>query len=208
MERRVRNISMETISEALFEAFCSNNRIECKRIPVDSTPTCDYEINIYGVPIHIEIKQIDDDQDLKKHDFGWSYLGKPGEIIRRRIEGARKQIHEAAQNGHPTILLIYNNLINLGPRTGTLDRDFTHGLYGEMTLRIKVETNEVSEPFHGKNRSLQEIKNTSFSAVGRIEQTQGGASIHLFGNMYARNKIDFSRIPSSITWHEVALEGE
>jgi len=86
--------------------------------------------------------------------------------------------------------------------------DFTHGMYGDMTLSINPESGTISPPFHGKNRILQTAKNTSFSAVGRLERTKDEASIQIFENMFAKNKIDFDKLPSCIKWNKVAIATE
>lgn len=66
------------------------------------------------------------------------------------------------------MLLIYTSLGPIFQAFATEDTDFTTAMYGELTTRIDKRTSAVSELFNGKNRSLQENKNTSFNAVGRL----------------------------------------
>lgn len=195
-----------SFAESLFEQFCSANSIPWKKIPTGATPTSDYEIILYDTPVHVEIKEIEQDQGLQIHEGrGWTYSGSPGEIIRRRILSAQKQIKASALQNIPAVLLIYNGVTRPQDYPPTSNQDFTHGMYGEMNLQIDVQTGTVSQPFHGQNRPLQAYKNTSFSAVGRLEQTETGASVHLFENVFAKNKIDFEKLPTCLTWNKIAI---
>lgn len=195
-----------SFAETLFEQYCVSNSIPCKKIPTGTTPTSDYEIILNQKPIHVEIKEIEQDQGLELHPGGgWTYSGKPGEIIRRRILAAQKQVKQSALQNIPAILLIYNGVTVPQNYPPTANSDFTHGMYGEMTTYLDIETNTISEPIHGKNRVLQETKNTSFSAVGRLERTPNGASIHVFENAFAKNKLDFDKLPDCVKWNRVAF---
>jgi hypothetical protein len=52
------------------------------------------------------------------------------------------------------------------------------------------------DAFHGRNKSLGEAKNTSFSAVGRLYLVRGKLKVTLFENVYAKVKIPFDVLPS------------
>jgi hypothetical protein len=67
-------------------------------------------------------------------------------------------------------------------------------MYGEYTLLIdKTTKRTLGESFYGRNQSLSEIKNTSFSAVGRLHPKVG---ITLFENAFAKVKIPYDKLPS------------
>jgi len=77
---------------------------------------------------------------------------------------------------------------------GTEEADFITAMYGEYMLTIgKGARKIVGEPFHDRNQSPSEIKNTSFSAVGRLHPRTG---ITLFENAFAKVKIPYNRLPS------------
>ena len=48
--------------------------------------------------------------------------------------------------------------------------------------------------FNGKNRLLQENKNTSFSAIGRICDRGGATEVTLFENIFASIKIPYEQL--------------
>jgi hypothetical protein len=196
-----------TPTERLFYDFCIVNGILCERLsPEPNSATADFRIQINGRPLYVEIKEIEEDKGLTKYPTGWSYSGTPGEIIRRRIMSARKQIKSAAKESDPAILLIYNGVTAPQNMSPTSNYDFIHGMYGEMELKIGLESRAVTGPLIGKNRTLRSDANTAFSAVGRLEKTAEGAKVHLFENMYAQNKMDFDALPKCITWNRVAYE--
>ena len=59
-------------------------------------------------------------------------------------------------------------------------------MYGELTMLIEPHTGRSSELFNGRNQSLQEEKNTSFSAVGRLTDRGGRVAVTLFENAFAK----------------------
>jgi hypothetical protein len=163
---------MKTKSEQLFERFLTANDVQFEKIKEDTSPRPDYLVSIGGVKLIFELKELAEDEkfsvvDDPAHPHIKSSSGTIGKHVRRRITGSRKQIQYGAKQGIPSVLLIYNDLDPL-QIFGTDDIDFTAAMYGEYTILIDKHTRQSSEMFNGKNRSLQERKNTSFSAVGRL----------------------------------------
>ena len=52
--------------------------------------------------------------------------------------------------------------------------------------------------FNGKNRMLQEYKNTSFSAVGRLCERNSNITLTLFENVFVRVKIGYDELPNML----------
>jgi len=198
----------KTKSEALFERFCSSNGLRFDVIEETDSSTPDYALEIGKTKYIVEVKQIDEDENYKKYDTanggGGGGLRTPGSHVRAKIKNARNQVRKASENGIPTILLIHNNLDEF-QIFGTEPNDFLTGMYGEMTVTIILETDQVSHPFHGKNRTLREDTNTSFSAIGHLYIGKNGPGIHLYENMYAKVPIDFQNLPSCINWNRIAV---
>jgi hypothetical protein len=119
-----------------------------------------------------------------------------GNRVRDRIDSSRKQIRYGAEQGLPSVLLIYNNLDPVFQRFGTEDMDFTTAMYGELTMLLNKQTGAASELFNGRSQSLQKNKNTSFSAVGRLCDTGGETTVTLFENVFAAVKLSYERLPS------------
>jgi hypothetical protein len=86
-------------SEQLLETWCSQNGWLCERIPEESTPTPDYRINISGLKLYAEVKEIvANEEEIKVvgqlAERGWSdgYGEEPGKTIREKIKEGYKQI--------------------------------------------------------------------------------------------------------------------
>ncbi len=56
---------------------------------------------------------------------------------------------------------------------------------------------ETSSLFQGRNDELQESKNTSFSAVGRLSDRGGNLAVTLFENVHSKVKIAYELLPTS-----------
>jgi hypothetical protein len=192
----VRNI--RTTSETVFEGFLTANQITFERIQEATTPRPDYLVHAGDLKLIFEVKELAADDNFRETDdpsspFIRVHSRIVGDHVRRKISEAKKQIQYAAKQGVPSILLIYNNLDPLH-LFGTENGDFITAMYGEYTLLIdKITKNTVGEPFYGRNQSLSEIKNTSFSAVGRLHPKAG---ITLFENAFAKVKIPYDKLPS------------
>ena len=110
-----------------------------------------------------------------------------GDHIRRKIAQAGPQLQTASKEGKPTILLVFNGLVPM-QQFGTEDHDFEHAMYGEYTVRLDRGIGEIVDSFHGRNAKLRVAVNTSFSAVGRLKQSGGGAvEVTLFENIHGRS---------------------
>jgi hypothetical protein len=119
-----------------------------------------------------------------------------GDHIRRRIEGSKKQIQFGARQGVPSILLIYNNIDPVFQDFGTEPMDFTAAMYGAYTILINRETRAASDLFNGKDRMLQESKNTSFSAVGHLCDRGEKTTVTLYENVFAKVKTNDVQLPA------------
>jgi len=50
--------------------------------------------------------------------------------------------------------------------------------------------------FHGRNKSFQPNKNTSFSAIGRLKEERASIRVTLFENIHAKVPIDYNTLPA------------
>lgn len=181
------------IAETIFEEFCALNGISWDKIPVGEEPTPDYRVVFNGQTVLVEVKQIDKDDNFSSVSSSRTV----GSHIRKKIEQARKQAHSASNSTTPFILLVYNNLDDM-QLFGTEQHDFRDAMYGERTLEFDTRTNTITNSFQGRNRSLRDDKNTSFSAVGYLKKTQRGIAVLIYENIYAANQLDYSKIPNCI----------
>lgn len=74
--------------------------------------------------------------------------------------------------------------------------DFTAAMYGAYTILMNTETRTASDWFNGKDRMLQESKNTSFSAVGHLCDRGGKAMVTLYENVFAKVKVPYNHLPA------------
>jgi hypothetical protein len=189
---------MRTTSEAVFEGFLTANQLAFEKIQEATTPRPDYLVHSGDLKLIFEVKELAADENFRDIDHPASPVIRVhsrivGDHVRRKISEAKKQIQYAAKQGVPSILLIYNNLDPLH-LFGTENGDFITAMYGEYTLLIDKTTKKtLGEPFYGRNQSLSEIKNTSFSAVGRLHPKMG---VTLFENAFAKVKIPYEKLPS------------
>jgi hypothetical protein len=114
--------------------------------------------------------------------------------MRSKISEARKQVQYGSKQGLPAIMLVYNNIDPVHQRFGTEDHDFICAMYGEFTVRI---TGETIDSFHGRNQSVAEAKNRSFSTLGRLSTSlvSGEMQVTLFENVFAKVPLPYDQLP-------------
>jgi|SRR6267154_3049953 len=204
---------MKTKSEELFEQFLAGNNLTFEKIEMGKTPRPDYLVSVDSTQIIIEVKELAEDESFgvvedPAYPHIRSHSRTLGDHVRRRIESSKKQIQYGANQGIPSVLLIYNNVDPVFQAFGTEDMDFTAAMYGEYTILIDRSTGQSSEMFNGKNQSLQERKNTSFSAVGRLCDRGGKTTVTLFENVFSKVRVRFDLLPSCFDVRRVAVSTE
>ena len=192
---------MKTKSKDVFISFLTGNNIPFEKIEEEASPRPDYLVHAGGTKIVFEVKELaqDDIFGVVKDPSTPFIKGNSrtiGDHIRRRIDGSKKQIQYGAKQGVPSILLIYNNIDPVFQMFGTEDMDFTAAMYGEYTVLLNRDTQKTSDWFNGKNQSLQECKNTSFSAVGRLSDRDRKATVTLFENVFSKVKVPYEQLPT------------
>ena len=204
---------MKTKSEEVFESFLTLNNIPFKRIEEvqeSGSRRPDYSVQVGNCELIFEVKELVEDEkfgivsDPLHPDIKLSSRT-VGKHVRRAIARARKQIQWGARQGIPSILLIYNSLDPVFQDFGTADLDFISAMYGEPTVEFDRSTRKTSEPYNGRNDSLQESKNTSFSAVGRLAEKSGKVTVTLFENVFAEPKLPYDQLPPCIEVRRVEV---
>ncbi len=207
--------SMKTKSEELFEAILTANNVRFEKIPEIKEKGAyrpDYLIAVGSAQLIFELKELAEDENVgvvkdPAYPGIKSYSRTLGDHVRRRIEGAKKQIQFGANQGIPSVLLIYNSLDPVF-RFGTEDMDFTAAMYGEFTIMIDKDTRQSSEMFNGKRQLLQENKNTSFSAVGRLCDRDSTTTVTLFENVFSKVTVPYEHLPPCFEVRRVKVSTE
>lgn len=192
----------KTESEELFETFCREHELDWQRIPEGAAKTPDYHLKFGSVAVAVEIKQI---KSLRGFNPGGVSSRTIGWHVRQQISEARAQLQSAAHMGMPTILLIYNT-VDPFQLFGTEPHDFINAMYGELTVHIDTSSLEASKPFHGRNARLRKGVNTSFSGVGHLQRTRGGADVTVYKNAFASHPLPNATVPSCIQVVNVEIE--
>jgi hypothetical protein len=192
---------MRTRSETLFEEFLHGHNLLFEQICVDATPRPDYRVSIGDAQIIFELKELSEDANfgvIKDPTFPHikSSSRTMGEHVRRRIESSKKQIQYGAKQGVPSVLLIYNNIDPVFQGFGTESMDFIAAMYGAYTVVMDVRTGTALDWFNGKDRMLQENKNTSFGAVGHLADRAGSTTVTLYENVFAKVRVPYDQLPA------------
>ncbi len=195
-------MTVKTKSESIFEEFCSSNNLPWEKITECDQPTPDYKVVLNAETVVIEVKQIDEDDELTEE--GSSRI--IGDRVREKINDkhTRRQVKVASKERLPAILLIYNNLDPL-QAFGTERHDFIAAMYGEPTVVLNLKEHSITDSYHGRNQSLRLDKNTSFSAVGFLYQTNEGPAVRIYENAFAENKLNYSSLPDCIEYVRIKL---
>lgn len=188
-----------TTSEAVFETFLTENNLHFERVEEQDSPRPDYLVYVAGTKILFEVKELaEDDEFGVVEDPSTPFITHSsrtlGNHVRGKIEAARKQIQFGANQGIPSVLLIYNN-IDPQHMFGTEDTDFIVAMYGEYTLLLDKKTLQPIDSFQGRNNALAKERNTSFSAVGRLSPVRGKLVVTLFDNFFSKVKIPYDALP-------------
>jgi hypothetical protein len=202
---------MKTKSEELFERFLETNKLPFEKIKEAKTQRPDYSVSIGNLKVLFEVKELTEDKKFRVvPDLAYPHntlsSGKPGEHVRRLIGRSKGQVQYGAKQGFPSALLIYNSL-DSWQMFGTQETDFTTAMYGELTTLLNKNTGKASELFNGKNQSLQDNKNTSFSAVGRLCDRQE-IKVTLFENVFAAVKMPYELLPPCFDVRRVHISDE
>jgi hypothetical protein len=185
----------------LFEEFLTINNLRFEKINEGDTPRPDYRVSVVVGEIIFELKELAEDENFGVvKDAAYPHIKSSsrtaGDHIRRRIESSKKQVRFGARQGIPSVLLIYNNIDSVFQDFGTEYMDFIAAMYGAYTILLNRETRVASDWFNGKDRMLQESKNTSFSAVGHLCDRGGKTTVTLYENVFAKVKIHYDQLPA------------
>jgi len=192
---------MKTKSESLFEEFLTFNDLRFEKIKEDVTPRPDYRVSVGGGEIIFELKELAEDENYGVvEDPAYPNIKSSsrdvGRHIRRRIRKSTKQIQFGADQGVPSVLLIYNMIDPAFQYFGTEPTDFIAAMYGTYTVVIDEETGAASDWFNGEDRKFDESQNTWFSAVGHLCDRGGKTTVTLYENVFAKVKIPYGELPA------------
>lgn len=189
-----------TISEEQFEAFCQNRGIPLERIPESEARTPDYQIDIDGERIIVEIKEtspnpeeIESDRLVKERGYGNVTGGTPGDRVRKMIRSASGQLKARSNGVLPTLLVVFDR----GRVAGHVEAyQIRVAMYGLEQIYLAVPPLGHGEPYatgagHGPKRKMTETDNTSISAIGALVMTGPNSHVlYVYRNRFAKVPLD------------------
>ena len=208
---------MKTKSEKLFEDYCANARLACKRVPEEDSKTPDYELMIECQRIVVEVKEFSRNKDEQESDrllsergYGSVLSNTPGDRVRQKIADSSAQIKARTLGTYPSILVLFDR----GQIFGHLDPyNIRVAMYGLEQIHIAVPRDHSVSPYAtgmslGPKRRMTKADNTSISAIG-VLFTPGPSEIglHVYHNKYAAVPLD-SALLARYGIRQYELEGE
>ncbi len=185
-----------TISEKLFERFCSEIDIPFKKIQVEKTQTPDYDIFFDEHLIVTEIKQFDiNDVDqeiideLNQNGMTSLHIGGHSNRVRNKIHSAKNQLKSRAQNTHPALLVLYDNV----PTRTVNNIDIKQAMYGREidVIGFSKDWQPLSiDEISGAKPKFTKTENTTFSAIALLEVDVQNLCLSIFHNYYAGHPIN------------------
>lgn len=190
-------MTVRTISETLFERFCTETGVPFRCLSPDPSiggRTPDYEVYWQNPPVLVEVKQIDpncDDKTLRRlfTDTGeYSFSGVPGHRLRGRISKAGSQLRARAKPDQSTLVVVYNNV---GVLQGFTDeRAVMSAMYGRYQVDISTSRGLGAQVLSvarrlGGGRSMTLKHNTTVSGVAVLFEWPKGPCLVVYHNRFA-----------------------
>ncbi len=186
----------KTQSEILFEQYCSNAGINCKRIAEEDSRTPDYEITIDSQQIIVEVKEITRNKEEKESDRALNesniisvLSNTPGDRVRKKISDSSGQIKSRTQGIYPSILVLFDGKWGV---IGHLHSDNIRiAMYGLEQVHLKLPRDRSLSPkvvgmSYGPKRKMTENDNTSISAIGVLFVPRADEiEFHVYHNKFA-----------------------
>ena len=196
--------AVQTQSEIWFEEYCAQSLLSCKRITEQNTKTPDYELQIDGQRIIVEVKEITrnpeeraSDRLLAERGYGAGLSNTPGDRVRKKIKDSSPQIKARTQDTYPSLLVLCDLSNGCGQITGHLDPyNVRVAMYGLEQMHIAVPREPSASPYvtglsYGPKRQMTQDHNTSISAIGVLfTPASTEIKLHVYHNKYAAVPLD------------------
>ena len=169
-----------TTSEEVFERFCAQRGIGCRRIPEADTRTPDYELDCDTVTLVVEVKEVTPNEEERESErlalergVGKVVSHTPGDRVRRKIKSCSGQIKARSRGILPSMLVVFDR----GRVVGHVDAyNIRVAMYGLEQVHIAVPPIGPGSPYavgmgYGPKRQMTPKHNTSISAIGALMMT-------------------------------------
>jgi len=180
-----------TEGEKRFISFCDTNGYHYDRIAEESIPSPDFLLHISETEhLTVEVKDFEENkeettaiQHYKQNGFAtWNSQKLPGERIRNKIEGSKRQL-EYQKGEYPSLLLLYDNRSEIVSIVS--EYEISVAMYG---LECRFIQGEQLLRIHGPNKKLTMTEKTYISYIGILD-TKG--LITMYENYICRKKTQY-----------------
>lgn len=185
-----------TQSEQLFEAFCRQHRILCRRVATTTARTPDYNIFLARRKIAVEVKEISPNKDELVAErllrAGKSALvivnAVPGERVRGKISDAVPQLKAATKGRRCGLLVLFDTGIAAQHTSAYNIRVAMHGFETHYLGVPKDPALPVylKDKDFGKGRKTTPTNNRSLSAIAVIDARGARPELRIYHNPYAK----------------------
>jgi hypothetical protein len=185
-----------TLSEYLFERFCSDREIPCRRVARETgKKTPDYELFAATTLVVTEVKEIEknaeeleSDRLLEETGLGGVIGRTPGDRLRAKITACSKQIKARTLGRHPGLLVVFDErgeIPHLEPYSVEV------AMCGLEQVYLSVPPLGAGSPRltgrgHGPKRKMTPAANTSISAIGALAFNGKDIELVVYHNRFAR----------------------
>lgn len=182
---------MPTISEELFESYCSERCYGLKAISTASgVRTPDYRLITVGCEIICEVKQLEPNEADKgvleqlRGTSTASYSLAPGKRAKAAIRASKEQLKRSRVEGKPSMLVVYDTTC-----LGHLDRQLIESaMFGLGIYGVQMESKGPVRVL-AKHREFSANQRNYISAIAVLERRQSRPRIIVYHNPYAEHPI-------------------
>lgn len=195
-----------TVSETLFEQYCTQGNISLRRLTPDGRKTPDFEVILGGKKVIIEVKELTPNYgeklaDREFNEKGYAVWGdnKVGTRVRYKINESKHQLKRFAEGKYPALLVLYD--ARPSNVRGIYAYEILVAMYGFESIDLHVPE-DLSEPVRmgkhrfGKGKKVGPDRHSYFSALAVLREMNDSANLHLdvYDNVFAAIKIPYEYI--------------
>ncbi len=206
-------MSRPTISEELFERYCSDVGVQYEPIQTEEgVRTPDYRLTMSRHTVIAEVKQVDPNDEelrlmkqLEEHGHTEAFGGVPGHRAHRKIKKTAPQLRRLAKGRYPAMVVLYNNVPLTTHHTEAYAiKTAMHGLEA-VHFAVPEDPSSLSyvvDQRFGGRRSVTPSDNTTISAVAVLARRPDGVLfLCVYHNSDSALPIEPSWLRNSQTLH-------
>ncbi len=171
-------MSIQTVSEQLFERLCSAQGVKCVRISEGRDKSADYEVSLGSTTLIVEVKQLDPSAADKELESLWGQKNSPGAIapsirVQHLLADAYPQIKTSSCGLKPTMVVIYNNS---GAWNWIDSFTVSKAMFGSFGIKLGLDNEEKIAIIGQKYVGKRKVTKSSFRALSVVAAIKDSAS--------------------------------